>query len=510
MSHITPHRIYQYKQSRYNPIRNLTPLLLAQQMDSFDAGTLCELARTMDAIQDRDDTIRNVVSKRIGAVKRMRWEIITDPEAPKAKAERHKQALSFFYKNLTATNAIDLDQRGGFALMVEQMMDAVGKKYAVHELLWRPEIVEGREQLTCQFNFVPLWFFENRHGMMKFLAQEGMYDGEPMGRNDWMVTCGMGLMKATAVSYMYKNLSLKDWVNFNEKHGMPWLHAKSVAKYESPEWNALVEALQDAANEYALVTGQGDELQVVNTGNAGSIPFPELVERMDRFIAALWRGGDLSTMAKGGDPVGSNPQQDEASAIEQGDAMWISETLQMKIDPIVIAYHFGPGVKPLAYVKVCAPEKKNIPEELSIDRFFIENGVPLGTESRMEFYNRSLPEPGETPMQKPEPKEEPAGRFAANERGDLTHERLVREARERVAQAEADVLRPLFEELEALASIAEMQDEQAFRVAAKGFLDRLPELQKQIARNPEGARAFEALMSSSLINGLTEANVRRS
>lgn len=503
MSHITPYRIYQYKQGRYNPIRNLTPLLLSQQMDWFDAGTLNDFARTMDAIQDRDDTVRNVISKRVGAVKRMRWEIITDPNAPKGKAEAHKKALTYFYNNLTATNAIDLDQRGGFSLLVEQMMDAVGKKYAVHELLWKPDL----KGLTCQFNFVPLWFFENRYGMMRFLEQEGMFDGIPMAPHEWMVTCGMGLMKATAVSYMYKNLSLKDWVSFNEKHGMPWLHAKSEAKYESPEWTALVEALQDAANEYALVTGQGDELNVVNTGNAGTLPFPELVERMDRFIAALWRGGDLSTMAKGGDGVGATPQQDEVSAIEQGDAMWISETLQMKIDPIVIGYHFG-DTKPMAYVKVCAPEKKNIPQELSIDRFFLENGVPLGQESRLEFYNRALPAPGETPMRKSEPKPGPE-RFAANERGDSTHVELVREAMAQVGQAEAQVLRPVFEELEALLEIGERMDEQAFRTAAKGFLARLPGLQREIQRNPEGARAFEALMGAGLINGLTEANVRR-
>jgi hypothetical protein len=52
-------------------------------------------------------------------------------------------------------------------------------------------------------------------------------------------------------------------------------------------------------------------------------------------------------------------------------------------------------------------------------------------------------------------------------------------------------------------------DAKAAQVALRKFLTDLPELQKEIARNPAGARAFEAIQSAGLFNGLTEATVAR-
>ena len=46
-------------------------------------------------------------------------------------------------------------------------------------------------------------------------------------------------------------------------------------------------------------------------------------------------------------------------------------------------------------------------------------------------------------------------------------------------------------------------------MAAEKLMADLPELQKEIARNPEGARAFEAVLASGLFNGMTEAAVAR-
>jgi hypothetical protein len=51
-------------------------------------------------------------------------------------AREQKVALEYFYNNLSATNACDSNELREISILVRQMMDAVGKKYAVHELIF--------------------------------------------------------------------------------------------------------------------------------------------------------------------------------------------------------------------------------------------------------------------------------------------------------------------------------------------------------------------------------------
>ena len=67
--------------------------------------------------------------------------LIRDSVQPekRAEAEEHAAALEYFYENLRCENALDRAERGGFKLLARQMMDAVGKKFAVHEMVWKRE-----------------------------------------------------------------------------------------------------------------------------------------------------------------------------------------------------------------------------------------------------------------------------------------------------------------------------------------------------------------------------------
>ena len=121
---------------RFNPIRGLTPQVLSNQLDNFHLGYLSYCALTWDAIERRDDVLKGVAAKRKKDVARLKREVLALDGS--AEAAAHAAALTDFYDHLTCVNALDLNERGGFPLLVRQMMDAVGKKYAVHEIVWRP------------------------------------------------------------------------------------------------------------------------------------------------------------------------------------------------------------------------------------------------------------------------------------------------------------------------------------------------------------------------------------
>jgi len=401
-------RVRAYIRSRFNPIRSLTPELLSQYLDAFKTGYLRQCALVWDAIEERDDTLAGVIAKRKAAAARHGWEIVTldsVPEAQKTEAETHKEALENFYNNLTVVSAIDENERGEVSLLLRQMMDAVGKKYAVHEIIWRPTDQSDpsdrsdatgarRAGLTAELRFVPLWFFEHITGRLRYLQTEGALEGVDMADDAWLVSVAQGLMPACSVAYIYKTMSLKDWVIYNERHGMPGIHGKTDAAQDSDEWNALVTAVQNFAADWALVTNSGATIEKVDMATTGQLPYPPLVERMDRAMAALWRGADLSTISgvKSDAGQGASLQGDESEILEQDDAQWLSETLSRQLDKRVIEYVFGEGTKPLAYIKIKTSQKKNIAQELLVDTFLRDSGAPLGVDSVLERYGRPTPD----------------------------------------------------------------------------------------------------------------------
>ena len=325
--------------SRFNPLRGLTPQLLSVYLDNFLLGFVAYAALVWDQIEKRDDVIRNVASKRKKAIAKFQRQSFPDDDS--AEAAAHAQALDQFYDNITVVNALDQNETGGFPLLVRQMMDAVGKYYAVHEIVWQPRA----DLLTAELRFVPLWFFENRSGRLQFLKLPlGGADGEPLEPGGWMITKGDGIMEACSIAYMFKNMPLKDWVSYSDKYGTPGVLGQTNAAKGSEAGEALKAAVASFGQNWSGVIYGADgsikePISLITASGEGSLPFPPLVERMDRALASLWRGSDLSTMSA--DNQGASLQQDESDILLEDDAALITETLRQYIDRWVIWQKFG-------------------------------------------------------------------------------------------------------------------------------------------------------------------------
>jgi phage gp29-like protein len=388
---VTDVRVTQFIRSRFNPTRGITPEILSTQLDAWDAGWISQLALIMETVEDRDPIIKTVAGKRKKAVIRYPWEILTIDDS--AEAQKHKDALLYFYNNAECVNAINDNERGSVKLLVRQMMDAVGKGYAVHEIVWQPV---GNGELTAQFRFVPLWFFESTTGKLRYLTSEGMLYGVPMEDGAWMVTHGDGLMRATSVAWMFKKLVSDDWMAYCEKFGLPGVVVKTNASKGSEQWEEAKAAAENFGSEFAAVFSATDEVNLIEAKNAGVNPFEAVYERKQREIAALWRGADLSTMSQGkSDSSGASLQGDESMLLEQEDADKISETLNNQVDTYVIRYLFGDAVKPMAYFKIRIPDKKNVDQEIRTDEFLVKHGVQLSIQEAAERYGRAQADAGE-------------------------------------------------------------------------------------------------------------------
>lgn len=518
---ISPDRILQAKRSRFNPLRGLKPELLAPKLDMFKVGYLREAAILWDAIESRDYTLKVVAPKRRNAVARHGYEILAVDDSPEAIA--HKNALEYFYNNLTATAAMDENERGGLSLLVRQMMDSVGKKYAVHEIVWEPaNSVAGRTGLSATFRFCPLWFFEARTSRLRFLTSEASTEGVEMLDGEWLVTVGDGIMEACSVCYVYKGLSLKDWISFNEKFGMPGIQGKTDAQKGSPEWNNLVTAVQVMMNDWAAVTSRNDEIVLIETkAAAGAVPFQPLVDKMDQAMTSLWRGGDLGTISQK-DHAGASLQADESDILEMDDAQRISETLNIQVDRFVIQQQFG--TTPKAYIKILTGKKQDVAQELLIDQFLLDSGAPLAVENALERYGREVPDAGDD-LLKPTAQKvpiSPTGPALENERrakmiGNITgldrkphyteflenqvDPKLLDTAHVELAKRLALDLYPVRKRLE---RILQISDPEIMSAKLKAFQADLPELLKDIIADPASAQIIEDTLSAAMVNGLTQ------
>jgi len=380
---LTAKRVEASLRSRFNPIRNLTPESLTRMLDAFHAGDLRQAALAWDAIERRDDTLQGLAAKRKKSVARLNWEIVQLDDSP--EAAQHAEALRYFYDNLTATHAVDRNQQGGLALLLKQMMDAVGKKYAVHEIVWQPGMSAGVANLSATFHFVPLWFFENRSGSIRFLDTEHAAEGTQLQPGQWLTTHGDGLMEASSIAWLFKHLPLRDWLIYCERNGMPGVKGTTDAAPDTPAWEAARQAVESFGAEFHALMTRGTQIEAIDLSARGELPYAPLVERMDRALAALWRGADLSTMSSA-HGSGASLQAGETALLEHDDAACLSETLNMQVDRHVLRHLFGVE-HGRAYFKLLPRDTLQQHHELELLKTLKSLGVEPNPERIAEHFN---------------------------------------------------------------------------------------------------------------------------
>ena len=352
---------------RFNPIRNLRPDTLSRALDEFELGRLGTAVRIFEAILRRDDTICGLNLKRKKSISRLESEIVIKEES--ARAFEHKKILTDFYDSLEVSSFIDRNQCGGLGMLISQMMDSVAMKYAIHKI----DFKERKGKVCGTFQQYPLWLFENTSGKLRILEHEGQIgEGTPLEDNQWLITCGDGLMTASAIAHIFKTLPLKDWLIYCERNGMPGVKAKTDAFPNSPQWEATCDAVADFGAEFHAVLSQGTDIEAIDLSTRGELPYPAIIERIDRILCALWRGSDLSTIS-GNNQIGASTQWYESTLIEEADANIIGDTLNRNIDTQVIKLALGDD-EPLAKFRLKLPDYEEHKCELEI----IERLVALG------------------------------------------------------------------------------------------------------------------------------------
>lgn len=507
-AHVTPEMVRDFRRSRSSRLR-LTPEVLQRQLEQFEAGHLRDFALTADSLPRRDDRIAVAWPKRCKAVSRRGITVQQNDGLPAEqvkRAEEHKAAIQYAFDHCTVTHALDLNQRGGYRLLIRQMMEALGILYSVHEIVWEPIVVDGKPRLTFTAIYVPLWFFENTTGRLRFLRNPWSLDGEPLAEGEWLITVGESLMQPLAAARAFKQMALIDWLAYSEKFGMPGLLGKTSAQKNTDAWTAMEDAVESFSQDWAAVCSTGDTIELVEaSGGGANLPYPPLVERMDRAIVSICRGGDLSTMSQQGESSGSNRQGEETELLEEDDAEMVSETMQ-QISRIIIRELFDE--EPLAYATIVVPRTKSTADTVKKIETLVGNGVPVGAAWARGELGVPAPAEGEpilTPAA-PAPISPLVGALAtanAAEAASAAVGTLFRhQALLDLSEAQRAQAAPL---LERLAAVQRAADPTAYATALRSLHADWDQLTAPLRTDTQLARALEQVLGTAAVSGIAAA-----
>lgn len=373
---VSAERVRLEKQTRFNPLRGWTPDVLVRQLEAYARGEIAALAWVMEWLEKHDDVIATVAPKAKAAVSRWGYDVLPKDELSadqRGMAEDQQGFLQGFYQSIETGDAVELEEAGGFRLLVQQIMDGYGKGYAAHHVIWNP----SRSGLTARLVKVPTWFFEVTTGQLRFLpaahATRGVALEELGGRNAWLISKGRGVLLAGVLARMFKQIPLQDWLTYCDRHGMPAFLGKTSAPKGSTGWSDMADAVAGIGAEFGAVINQGDVVEVLNLTGAGEVPYVALIDRMDRAQVMLWRGGDLSTISRA-NGTGSNPQQEDSDELDADNASWVSETLNRSLTVRALAWKYGPAAPILCELKLRTKTRDNLAAEITI----VEKALAMG------------------------------------------------------------------------------------------------------------------------------------
>lgn len=381
-----------YRQTRGNPVVNLVPLSLTRAINNFELGWLRDLALIYERLENGADLdIAAVGPKRRAAVSGLEWDIIIDDLADdEAEAQRHKQALAYCFNHLTVRNAVEPDEEGEVASLVENVMLAKFLRYSVHEILWQPQ---GKD-LTAQLVYAPVSLFENTSGPLMYCGPSGGAGLFELDRDGWLVCKGRTLGMGLAIAWMFDSLSLGDWLEYNRNFALPGIHGETPHAQESKEFAAFVAAIDEMVARFRVVTGAGNKVNVIESSSTGGAAHEPLHSVMQRAKIVLCMDQDLSTLSQKGDSSGASVQQGADYLRIKADARFVEDAINRRFVRRVIEQCFGPGVQPRAWFRLLLPERQDDQAKISKYEFLIKSGVPVGRDQLAEAFGHSLPKPG--------------------------------------------------------------------------------------------------------------------
>lgn len=374
------------KYSEY-PSDGLTPVRLAEIFKEADAGDVLRQAELFEEMEEKDPHLFSQLQTRKNAVTGLDYEVIPfDSDNP-----RDKEIAEFVEAQLGGIE--------GFEDIMLDLLDAIGKGFAVSEIMWSYD--EGHVVVDdIRSRHQKRFFWDSVDDSFKVRTQETP-EGIELPKNKFIVhkykarsghPSRAGVLRVVAWMYLFKNYTLKDWVAFCEVFGMPLRLGKYQPGASEDDKRALMQALVAIGADAAGIFPDGTAIEFVNTEKTSST---DLYERLARYcdeqVSKAILGQTLTSDSGGGSYAQSKTHNDVRHDLTVADCKAIAATLRRDLIRPLVLYNFGED-KRIPYLRFDAEESEDLTQTATVIGTLIrEAGLKVPTSYIYKKF--SIPKP---------------------------------------------------------------------------------------------------------------------
>lgn len=461
----------------------LTPQRLAEILRACDEGDTYEYLVLAEEMEERDPHYSSVLGVRKRAISGVKPTVTAASED-----ERDEKIATAVRDHIT--------EHDGFADLVEDTLDALGKGFSAVEIVWGRS---ARLWWPDRFRYRPGHFFtfDRETGEeLRLRDEHAPVDGLPLDPFKWIVhrakmKSGLamrgGLARVVAFSWMCKAYDLKDWMAFIETYGLPLRLGRYGPEATAKDVQTLFTAVANIGTDAAAVLPKSMEIdfEQVSAGSVGERIFESLARFLDEQVSKAVLGQTM-TADNGSSNSQAQVHNDVRLDLAQADARGVTGTLNRDLVRPFVDLNFGPQKK-YPHLSIEVEE----PEDITALVDGVAKLVPLGLRVKQsELRARlKLSEPddddeviGARPAQNP-----PATNTALNREAAATDE---------IDQIEAEMLGEWEEIMEPI--LAPVEDLIAEATSYEDAMARLAQVLPNIATAP---------VVEALVKGLFKARV---
>jgi len=406
-----------------------------------------------EEMEHKDPTIFSDLQTRKLAVVGLDWEIVPGGQEP------GDQEAAAFVGDV-------LDGIPGFSEDLRQLLDAVGKGYAVAEILWsaradgRIGIAEIRSRHQQRFVFTAA-------NELRLLRDANTFEGVAVPPRKFLVHTsqgdhenpyGRGVLSRVYWYYWFKKNGVKFWALFSEKFGSPTVIGKHPPGTDDAQRRALLSALEAIQQETAITIPDTMKAELLEAQRrTGMDTYGEFIGFLDRGITKAILGQTLTSGEgeRSGSLALGRVHADVRQDLLEADATSLQEVLNGQLIRWLVDWNFIVQSHPQLVFKVDPPE--DLDAAALRDRNLQAMGVPIPKSYIQRRYGIPDPEgPDDILMPAPGPQPLAPGQAftesealdrilrdtdklldAAAARGARAMDQLTRRALERVKKARA-------------------------------------------------------------------------
>jgi phage gp29-like protein len=250
--------------------------------------------------------------------------------------------------------------------LLDHMTDAIGKGFAVSEIIWETSAREWR----------PLAYRDRdpRHFMFDRLSQRELRlidtavpDGVPLAPFKFVrhvprlksgIPIRSGLAKPAAWAFIFKGYTLKDWMAFCEVYGMPLRIGRYGPQATEEDRRRLLAAVRNIGTDAAAIVPEGMAIEFaeVKGGNTRDPVFSGFAQYIDAQLSKLVLGQTMTT-DNGASMAQAKVHEHVRLDILAADARQLEATVNRDIIKPFVDLNFGPQKKyPRFMLPVESPE----------------------------------------------------------------------------------------------------------------------------------------------------------